>query len=283
MKKFVMGAVLLAIGGFVFASEVPPTDYTCVRTTKTGFNVLNIQYSQYGGKQPFILFGETPNGLDYYRYDSIDDLKGGVYDMQRQSIISISSDNSNYPLKVHYKDADKKLEYSCKLDDEQTARDLDSWKIEHPTKQERAKQYAEAKAEAQKAAQKKVLAAQTAAEKKAADGVDDLLSGLTPPRQPKSSKPVYGGASGADLSRYVNGIATTIRMHIDISKYKGKACELHLHLDSNGEVKGVDGLSGDGDLCSDAMAAIYTIDNFQRPPSEAIANIMKDAFINFRL
>lgn len=40
MKKIMMGAVLLAVCGSAFASELPPTDYTCIRETETGFNVI---------------------------------------------------------------------------------------------------------------------------------------------------------------------------------------------------------------------------------------------------
>ena len=270
MKKIMMGAVLLAVCGSAFASELPPTDYTCIRETETGFNVIGIKYAQYEGQYPFILFGESDTSLAYYRYDSLNDLKEGVYDLQRKSVISISSDNSNYPLKVHYKDEKKILEYSCQLDAEQTESDLEDWHRMHPTKKELAERK---KAEAVKKAEAAALAALKKMEaERAAEQAGQ--------RRPES---VSSSASGADINNYVNTIRATIQRRLDASKYAGQRCSLTLHLSRDGTVQAVDHLTGDDNLCNDALAAIYEIDKFPSPPSDGVYAVFKDATLSLRL
>lgn len=280
MKKIVLGAVLLALCGSAYASKAD-TYYTCTRKADNGFIIKNIQYVQGEGQSKYILLGETVQDRDIFFYNTLEDLKEGVYDSSQTATIRIAS-SKDVPLIVYYKTAIEEKEYHCEYDAAYSMVALDDWDKEHKPRDKKAEHQAMLSAKA-KAEAAKIAAEKAAADKKAAaSGVDDLLGDLsTGNNHPKATKPVSNGASGADVSQYASMIRAAIQSHLNTSEYVGKQCALTLHLNSDGTVKGVDGMEGDDSLCSAATAAIFKT-RFPKPNSEAIYNIFKDAKLNLK-
>lgn len=276
--KIVMGAVLLAVCGSASAADKPDTIYTCTREADNGFIVQDVRYTQHEGDRNYILLGEHYDTQKIYFYNTVDDLKRGVYDSSQQSAIKISS-SKQIPLIVKYKTASEALEYHCDYDVALSLIAQDDWNKEQERKHRTAGQEAALKkAAAERAAKAKAAAVKAAA----ATEADNMLSDLNQSK-PKAPQPASGGASGAEISQYANTIRTAIQSRLDTSKYAGKRCSLTLHPSRDGTVQAVDHLTGDDNLCNDAMAAVYQIDKFSAPPSDGVYAAFKDATLSLRL
>ncbi|ECI5748178.1 hypothetical protein D5P88_19525 [Salmonella enterica subsp. enterica] len=92
------------------------------------------------------------------------------------------------------------------------------------------------------------------------------------------------GASGADITNYAKVIMETIQFRVGtlFDSYKGKACDVSMHLAPGGTLLAFDIEGGDPGLCNKVSDVLRTVDHFPVPPSEAAYQAVKDSHLYFR-
>lgn len=90
--------------------------------------------------------------------------------------------------------------------------------------------------------------------------------------------------TGADISGYARVIWDTILIHSgdSLNNYKGKACNVRIHLAAGGTLLGFDIEGGDPGLCNKVSDVLRTIEYFPVPPSEAVYQAVKDSYLDIR-
>jgi colicin import membrane protein len=164
---------------------------------------------------------------------------------------------------------------------------------------EEAKAKAEASAKAKADAAAKAKAAADAKKKAAADAakdtsdVDDLLGGLSSgknaPKQGKSGGAAAGqgnqkkaGASGAAIDSYIGQVQAAIQSKFyDSDTFKGRTCDIHIKIMSDGTLVSATAAGGDAALCQAAINAARMA-RMPKPPSAEVYQAVKDATLEFK-
>ncbi|ENU2134736.1 cell envelope integrity TolA C-terminal domain-containing protein [Salmonella enterica] len=91
-------------------------------------------------------------------------------------------------------------------------------------------------------------------------------------------------ATGADIVNYARVVQKTIedRGGARFSNYKGKVCNVRIHLVRDGTLTGASIEGGLPDLCNELLKVMYEVKKFPDPPSDAVYRVFKDATLDFK-
>ena len=130
---------------------------------------------------------------------------------------------------------------------------------------------------------------QKAAKEKATANVDDLFDGLADGKNtPKTAKPLVSskqasGSSGAEISSYASKVSQAIRSRaVRFDDFKGKVCDIEIHLKEDGVITNLIQKGGDGTFCSYLTSVIKGMNELPIPPSAAAYNAINGATLSFK-
>ncbi|MBA8561561.1 cell envelope integrity protein TolA [Citrobacter freundii] len=288
MKKLLTAGAILAS---IFSLPAHSMLYWCSHTAPNGFVSKNeaFRLNMNDSLSGYVIF----DGLTY-SFDNMNDLSNGVYNELGTATVAVGKlDAAGNKASLLYKDANKEVNYTCALDQQDLQNEIALDKAEKAAAKKKAEaEAARAKKQADEAAREDAEEARKTPEQRAKEkaeasaGVDDLLGDLsggknTPKTPPK--KPVTSGANMADVSQYTQHIAAAVRSQVEgWDGYKGKSCSVQIHMAQDGTLTSVDKISGDEDFCAVTLEGLNKLGKLPKPPTESIYNIFKDANLNLK-
>ncbi|EKK5437090.1 cell envelope integrity TolA C-terminal domain-containing protein [Enterobacter hormaechei] len=296
MKRSALAIVLTALSCSAHATDIssgvgqieaiqqmqnhPMTFFKCSEIAPNGFVNPNDGYYVQGkldnGNNVIFLglvYGTDLGMGDVFVYDTLNDLKGGVYDPMQLATVQIDRGDKSQ-VNITLKTAKETDQAQCKLDTELTQKAADEYRYQNPTPK------------GGDITEKDLTPKQKEQYKKyEAANIDDVLGDLSVgnPKAKQHPTSKVASSSGTDISPYVSKVANYVAGLItDKDQYKGKRCEIGIHIQRNGYINSIDNDGGDADLCSHVMNIMNTVHKLPTPPSDDVYNVVKDAPYNFK-
>ncbi len=203
-----------------------------------------------------LVYGTDLGMGDVFVYDTLNDLKGGVYDPMQLATVQIDRGDKSQ-VNITLKTAKETDQAQCKLDTELTQKAADEYRYQNPTPK------------GGDITEKDLTPKQKEQYKKyEAANIDDVLGDLSAgnPKAKQHPTSKVASSSGTDISPYVSKVANYVAGLItDKDQYKGKRCEIGIHIQRNGYINSIDNDGGDADLCSHVMNIMNTVHNYLHP------------------